>query len=445
MNAELYNESAEMAVIGALIRDNAALSRIPELTADDFANVFCQTAFKAIKTILGEKRKADLITVDEEYEAICGQRPNPQFLIGCVESSPSSANIRGYAQIMLEASERRNLRKIALAAVQSCEDKTADISAVAEELRVKLAQMGRTRGETSTFADTLLAAYEDAEARAKGTITPIRTGIPVLDSKLGGFLPGEMTVIGARPGVGKTAFALQIALNAAMEAKKRVLFCSAEMLDTQLGARFLARLAHVPATQMRSGKTRDDDWLRMSEAIQAYSELPVTFLYDQRTVEDICATARRKHELGECDILIVDYLQLLRTRQQFREDRLRVGYISQLLKGLTTTLRIPVVALAQVRRQNLGGRSRCPALDDLRDSGAIEQDADNVLFLHRPDDEGDLTVRESERSALRVCLQSGAKQFIVLSIAKQRQGVTGLASTIFDPSLMLYLPIGGKA
>ena len=91
------------------------------------------------------------------------------------------------------------------------------------------------------------------------------------------------------------------------------------MLDTQLGARFLARLAHVPATPMRSGKTSDEDWLRMSEAIQAYGELPVTFLYDQRTVEDICATARRKHALGECDILIVDYLQLLKTRQQFRD------------------------------------------------------------------------------------------------------------------------------
>ncbi len=440
--AALYSPTAEKYVIGAMLRDTrAALLAIDKLKDQDFADPDVFRIFSAMRNLLANRQPVDMATVDAKIASLYGESAvKPELLVECSRSVPASANVRAYIQMVRESSVRRRLDEISNTLARMANDETADTAEAINEARNRLNALQTSDGQWASSADVMLAAYEDVERRAKGTTRPITFGLNSLDKLTGGIFPGELTVIGARPAVGKSAFAMQIALSAALQAGTKVCFASAEMVDTQIGQRMIARGSKINGAKLRTAEIRDDDWATMAASLDVYGQLPIQFLFHAKYIEDIAEQTRRQVENGACELLIVDYLQLLRSRQSFREDRLRVGHISKMLKDLTTDLKIPVIALAQVRRQNSGGTSRMPVLDDLRDSGAIEQDADNVIFLHRPDSVEDRAVPESDYS-LFTNFCKGAMQYIVLNVAKQRQAKIGIVSCVFDSEKMLYKAI----
>lgn len=432
----------EKCVVGSILRNISAVKRISKLTPDDFTSIDCRRAFAAGCEIARDSAKIDILVLADRIDAKYGAgAASLEFLTDCMTSVPTSVNAGEYAKAVLEASARRKLTALADKMRALAADKTQDVGATISEAQGSLRGMLDADEGWEPIGDVMLSAYEDCELRTKGERRPTVTGIEPLDRLTGGIWPGELTIIGARPAVGKSAFAMQLAVNAALLGEKKVCFASAEMVDVQMGQRLIAKTSRLNAQRLRRSDITDGEFSTMASAINVYGQLPVSFLFSSKYVEDICAETERKHDLGECEVLVVDYLQLLRTRQKFKEDRLRVAHISQMLKALTTDLKIPVIALAQVRRQNNNGRARCPALDDLRDSGTIEQDADNVVFLHRPDGDDDQTIRPDDLALFRRVQRDGREQYIVLNVAKQRQGEVGMTAVLFDGARMDYRPI----
>lgn len=210
------------------------------------------------------------------------------------------------------------------------------------------------------------------------------------------------------------------------------------MVDSQFGQRLISNTTKIDGMKLRSAKLEAEDWELIGDAMCQYSALPISFTFGTKTIEDLRNDVQRKIDLGECDLVVIDYLQLLKTKRRFDIEHERVGYISHALKQMTTDFKIPVVALAQAKRQNNNGRARCPVLDDLRSSGDIEQDADTVIFLHRPDDSYDTAIDERDKPYFDTLTRNGL-QYIAFSVAKQRQGQTGIIGAIFDPAHMRYI------
>jgi len=289
------------------------------------------------------------------------------------------------------------------------------------------------------MSDVMLNTYANLEQRVNGEITSITTGIKNIDNLIGGFFGGEMTVIGARPAVGKSVFGMNVAMAAAADGFK-VGVVSREMSDIQYGQRILSYETRLDGMKIRKADIKEDEWQLITEGMTMASALPIEFLFTVRTVEDLRAEVQRKVNRGELDMLIVDYLQLMSSSQRFKEDRLRVGYISQSLKSIALDFNIPVVALAQVKRYAGGARATMPTLEDLKDSGSIEQDADGVIFLHNPYDEDDNYIDPRDRDMFQTYKANGYT-YLCIGVAKQRQGTTGVACVLFDKRTMRYLAI----
>lgn len=439
----LRADNAEMAFIGCVIRRGSVPNDVTGLAADSFFIPDARRAFEACQRLTAEKVPIELITVVEEIEAQYGTgAANHSFLLDCLHSMPSAIMAPTYAKIIQEASARRRLYDMAVGLQRDAQDPASDLLALADEAKGKLKSVALGGSRWLLGAEVMLRAYEDLEQRSQGLIKPIVSGIESLDLLTGGFFPGELTIIGARPAVGKSAFALQIATSGAIISERQTCFASAEMADVQIGQRMLANAAKIRGQRLRTGTVSDEDWGKLSEALTDYTQVPISFFFDTRYIEDICNEATKRAEQGGCDMLVVDYVQLLRTRRRFEQDRLRVGYISKCLKALSLELKIPVVALAQVSRQAV---NRCPQLSDLRDSGDLEQDADNVIMLHRPDDASDPYIADENREMFRTFCRSDSEwQYIVMNVAKQRQGSVGVCAAIFDPSKMIYGSIRRK-
>jgi replicative DNA helicase len=258
----------------------------------------------------------------------------------------------------------------------------------------------------------------------------------VLDKITSGFHRGELSIIGARPAVGKSALGMHIALATAAQGY-RVGVVSREMTDVQYGARILGSRAEIEPGKMRTGQLDPYDWTQLSEAMQHYSDMSVSFMFSARDIEDLRMEVQRKIDGEGLDMLVIDYLQLLQTRRRFEKDYLRVGYISKAIKDMTTDFNIPIIALAQVGRSSA---RTMPNLSELRGSGDIEQDADNVIFMHRPEDASDDSILSGDGGMI-AALEAENKQYIVLEIAKQRQGQTGRTAVVFDPARMKYTSI----
>ena len=251
------------------------------------------------------------------------------------------------------------------------------------------------------------------------------------------FFPGELTVIGARPGVGKSAFGANVALEAARKGY-RVAVVSREMTDVQYGQRMMSRGALVDGMKLRKASLDDDDWMKMTEALTEMSTLPISFMFSVTSIEDLRIEVQRKMLKGELDMLIVDYLQLMQTRQKFRDqEHLRIGYISKALKAMAVDFNIPVIALAQVNRDSDG---QMPTMRNLKASGDIEQDADNIIFLHKPANSTDRCVYPEDRQTFEA-FEALGYVYLCIAVAKQRQGATGNICLLFEPSHMRYLEI----
>ena len=411
-----------------------------DLLPQDFSDPEYAKVYRAIQSLVAKQRQIDLVSLDAEMTVLYGDGWRSDVLIDLTRQRDYTVakwqDIKDHIQIVKALSTRRQAIANLEVLVESLRDPRKDIGETLAEIQDAADRVVTDEAEWVSMSDVLLKTFEYVEKRQKGEIKSITTGLGGLDSLIGGFFAEEMTIIAARPSVGKSAFGANIAL-AAARAGFKVGIVSCEMSAEGLGQRLLSHGSFVDGMKLRRADLDDEAWGRVADAMAEMSELPIEFLFDCSAVEDVVKTARRKARKGELDILIVDYLQFMETRRNFREERLRIGYISHNLKRLARRAHIPVIALAQVTRQ---GEGAMPTMKMLRESGDIEQDADGIIFLHRPDNPDDPSVYPPDRQGLKLWKDKGLT-YLCIGIAKQRNGSIGQTCCLFDASLMHYIEI----
>lgn len=443
------NQEAEQALLGVLMFDAAAFERLPEgLKAEHFSEPYHQRIFAAAAALIQCGRVADPSLVadalksDLAYEEFGGL----QHLMLLVDKAPSSIAAKDYARSIMDLALRRDLIRIGgeIAATAPNPDSPAsDHLTTAEALLFDLAESGSKERPVATFAEALDEAVDQARAAfaRDGKLTGITTGLIDLDQKLGGLHPSDLLILAGRPSMGKTALALNIAVNAA-KAGARVFFPSLEMSKGQLGLRALADFADVSGDRLRKGIVTRDELFRVEDARDHFRSLPI-HIDDTGGIHiaKLCARARRQHRKTGLDLIVVDYLQLVTTDSGKGGNRVQeVSQITGALKALAKELNVPVLALSQLSRQVESREDKRPMLSDLRESGSIEQDADVVMFVYR--EEYYIGRAEpAEDSAKHLDWQdqmnkvAGKAEVIV---GKQRHGPIGTVHLAFDSDLTRF-------
>jgi len=412
----LFSVEAEQAVLGGLLLDNNAVDRIGGLDAAHFYRDDHRVIFTQILQLVIANRPADVVTV---FESLQGQGRADRagglpYLTAMAQRTPSAANIARYAEIVRD---RALLRETAAAARKVLElveapspMKGAEIVDKAQALLADLAQVG-VRREPKMLYELLVEFVEEVDQRHHSQIDPaISTGLESLDNALnGGLHPGNLVIVAGRPSMGKTALTTDIGLTIAQT--HSVLLLSMEMSDREIVARAAANRGNISLSALLRGHMEDRDWPRLTYAVQHIGDLrfavddsPALSLLEVKTK---AKAHQRKHGL---DVLIVDYLGLMSGGEEKMRTQ-QIGAYSRGLKALAKELDIPVVALAQLSRKNEERPDRKPILSDLRDSGDIEQDADVVMFVHRPE------MYDPNNEALR--------GYAEVLIRKQRNGALG--------------------
>ena len=436
----LANNNAEDSLIGACIRNPKALDALEGLCEQDFTQPHARAAFRAIRGLADQNRRVDLVTVVEAVEGTSKRVSDmPVYLSSCAQKTPVWANAGEYGAIVKELSIRRRIVDVSAQISRSALDRSQDCAKTLDDARLALADIVVSRHATQGISDVLASAYEYAVGVASGEIKPIPTGMPGIDGTIGGLFRGEYTIIAARPSIGKSAFAASVALAAAKNGA-HVAICSREMTDVQYGQRLLSSTAYVDGMRMRTGKLYDGEWPLLGDAMAELSALPIEFMFTVRTVEDLRQECMRLKEQGGLDVLVVDYLQLMDSAGSFEKEYLRIGKISHALQALAHDLNIVVLALAQVGRS---AQNAMPTLAELRGSGDMEQDADGVIFLHRPENAQDRTVNPMDKSRFDEFKAMGY-EYISIHIAKQRNACTGYINILFEPAKMRYYAIDRK-
>lgn len=441
MNETFYNEKAEKSILALIATDPKASEYIPQLVSEDFYDGMHRQIFGAMQTLYADKQQIDLLTISDVSKKLYGNDGEAMVTDSLVQilseySFGASWMVKGHIDILKATSMRRRMLEIIDKSRADLLDESNDTVAVLDTTRQALRDMVITKHSWKSMVDVLLATYEALERRAKGDEPTMPSGISCLDLTTTGFHKGELTILGARPAVGKSALGAHIALSTAAQGYK-VAILSREMTDVQYGTRIMARGTEVDTNKLRTGDLSVDDWCAITESLSLYTNLNISFMFSTRFIEDLRMEVQKKVDAGELDMLVVDYVQLMQSKQRFDKDYLRIAYVSKMLKDMTTDFNIAILALAQVGRSSDG---TMPTLSELRGSGDLEQDADNVLFMHRPKDSSDKYVRPADRELFERMKDNGM-QYIAIDIAKQRQGQTGTVPVIFNPSRMRFTAI----
>ncbi|MEO0292662.1 MAG: replicative DNA helicase [candidate division WOR-3 bacterium] len=421
-----YSEEAEIAVISSMLVDMGAVAEVSTvLVPEDFYYPSHSIIYNAILDVYNKGQKVDVVTVverlkkDRALEKVGGSSYVASFVKGTI----SPENVIYYAEIVREKAILRELIEKSRLIIDRASAAREDVDLILDEAENLIFDVRKKRGYERVMPITplLKEVMKIIEERAekKDLITGISTGLLELDHLSSGFQKGELIIIAARPSVGKTALALNFAAHIAIKENIPVLFFSLEMHWESLIFRLLAAEARIDGNRIRRGYIREDEWVALTSAVSRLTEAP--FYIDaspSMTIFELRAKARRMKKKYNIGILFADYLQLIKGPQiQTREQE--VAAISRALKSLAMELNIPVVALSQLSRQpERRGRDSKPILSDLRESGAIEQDADFVLFIHRPD-QFKKSVEVPEEKA-------------ELIIAKQRNGPIGSFEVAFS-------------
>lgn len=422
------NIEAEQAVLGGVLLDAEAFVRALEtLSPDgsDFYHPVHAKLWRGMVALSDKNTPVDLVTLSDIFKHTddLSTVGGISYIGEIADSTPTAANIGYYARIVKEKSI---LRKIIHASTEVVErayagtESTEEFIDDAERIIFEVTQ-DRTKRAFYSLKDLMKPTFETIEGlfARKTHITGVATGYPELDKLTSGLQDSDLIIIAGRPGMGKTSFALNIAENAAIDAKIPVAVFSLEMSKEQLAQRMLASHARVELQNIRNGRLREEDWGRLTNAVGVLSEAPI-YIDDTpaQTVLDLRAKARRwKNELG-LKLIIVDYLQLMRGRRSGENREQEISDISRSLKALAKELHVPVIALSQLSRMTeKRGDDKKPQLSDLRESGAIEQDADVVMFVYR---EALYKQCECPKDLCTCGLRRGAE----IRIAKQRNGPT---------------------
>ncbi len=432
------NIEAEQSVLGAIIFDNEALPKALEMLApEDFYRESHRRLYNTMLDLFNKNDPIDIVTLTDhlrktdELDAIGGIA----YLSTLVNSIPTSANIRFHARIVREKSLLRALIQTAthISTKVYEDDLEADeMVDYAEKVIFDIADK-RTKTSFATMKDVVKDTFKLIEHLydKKEAITGVPTGFKDLDELTAGFQPGELIIIGGRPGMGKTAFALNIAQHVGIEMKEPVAVFSLEMSKEQLVMRMLCAESMVDSSQVRKGFINRQDWPKLTSAAGRLSEAPI-FIDDSSglTVLEIRAKARRlKMEHRGLSLVVVDYLQLMRSRGNLERREQEIAEISRSLKALAKELKIPVVALSQLNRAVEQRSGNKPTLADIRESGAIEQDADVIIFIYKDGEQA------KDNPAVR--------NIIKIDIAKQRNGPTGVINLTFLSNCTKFVDYSG--
>ena len=409
-----FSMEAEQSVLGAiLINPRAVLDAVSVLHPSDFYLPQNAAIFEAVYELFSAGDVVDSVTISERLRQSGHYDPDttPQYLLYLAEFTPSSANTQRYARIVYEKAMLRALISASEQIAQNCMAEAGEFSLLmdqAEQLIYDLSH-GRRINEMRPIAEVVDEAYTRISELFNGNreLGGIPSGFSDLDAKIGGLSRSDLILIAARPGIGKTSLALNIASHVALKEKKGVAIFSLEMSGEQLVSRMISSLALVDSSRLRTGDIRPDEWTRLAEAVSILGDSPMKIDDNAGvTVQEIKAKLRREKDIG---LVIIDYLQLMRSGSRSENRVQEVAEISRSLKIMARELDIPVVALSQLNRASESRKDKKPMLSDLRESGSIEQDADIVIFLYRDEDNPDLE----------------ARNIVNCSVAKNRHGATG--------------------
>jgi replicative DNA helicase len=416
-----HSIESEQSLLGGLMLDHKSWDKIADIVSEpDFYRKDHKLIFSAIASLAEEANPCDVVTVSEwldnrgELEAAGGL----EYIASLANETPGAANARSYAKILRERSMLRSLisagNEISGAAFASDGRTAAEIVDDAERLVFEIAESGsRGRSGFKSLKQILPEAVDriDVLHQSDGDITGISSGFAEFDKLTAGLQTGDLVIVAGRPSMGKTTFAVNMAENAAIGAKVPTAIYSMEMPAQQLAFRMISSLGRVDQTHLRTGKFPDEDWSRINTAVQLMSDAPI-FIDDTPGLSptEIRARARRlqrEHGLG---LIVVDYLQLMAVPGNKENRATEISEISRSLKALAKELSLPVVALSQLNRSVEQRTDKRPVMSDLRESGAIEQDADVIIFIYREEVYNQETPR---------------KGIADISIAKQRNGPIG--------------------
>ena len=427
-----HSNEAEQSVLGGLLLDNLAWDRAADLlTEGDFYRLEHRLIYAAVGALVGAGKPADVITVFEQLQQH-GRGEDAgglAYLNALAQSVPSAANLRRYAEIVRERAILRKLiaasDEIATTAFNPQGRAVSQILDEAESRVLKIGEEGARQRQGFQPIDKLVVDLIDrvTELFENGAeeVTGVRTGFYDLDRQTAGLQKGDLLVLAARPSMGKTAFALNIAENVAVHEGLPVLVFSMEMGASQLALRLVGSLGRIDQQHLRTGKLGDEEWGRLAEAVDKLKQAQVYI--DETpalTVGELRARARRMARQfgGTLGLIVVDYLQLMSGSASSDENRAtELGEISRGLKGLAKELQCPVLALSQLNRSVESRNDKRPMMSDLRESGAIEQDADIIMFIYRDD----YYNKDSSK-------EPGVSEII---IAKQRNGPVGTIKLTF--------------
>ncbi len=423
-----HNLEAEESLLGAMMLSRDAITSAVEarIEAGDFYKPAHTHMYEAVMSLYSQGEPVDPVTVAEELRRadLLDAMGGKSALLRIQALTPASANAAHYAKIVNELALLRRLIGVAGDIAEMGYDLTDDVTETLDRAEALVFEVAERRVTDSMIgiSEALQETLDQLEAMygTSGEVTGVPTGFTDLDDLLLGLQPSNLVVLAARPGCGKTSFALGAAANVAMAARRPVLFFSMEMGTLELTKRLLAGEARVDARKLQTGNIPEGDWSRLSHAVGRLAEAPL-FIDDNPhcTVMEMRAKARRtKARHGDLGLIVVDYLQLMTpsTSRRSENRQVEVAEISRGLKILARELECPVVALSQLNRQLEYRQDKRPMLADLRESGSLEQDADVVIFLYRDE------VYNPESD------QRGTAEVIV---AKHRNGPTGLTRLAF--------------
>jgi replicative DNA helicase len=384
-------------LIGAMLLSSEAVSVAYEtVQTEDFYRPLHGQIFGAIMALTHAGEPVDYVTVQAKLQERGAVAIELAVLSSLQMNTPSAANAQHYAEIVRDKAQQRRLIAVGGEIVDDSYVATDDVVGLIDEAERKINQIGDNRkiDTVSPLQRLLLSEADILEERGetRGQFNGLETGYKSLDLILQGLQPSSMTIIGARPGTGKTAFALGILIHVGAVVKRPALFFSLEMSRQELAERILASTARIDSSKLRTGDLSDADWNRAHEAF-GFLQSAQVFIDDNPslTVMDVRSRARRiKQQQGDLGVVIVDYLQLMSSRGRAENRQVEVSDMSRSLKILARELQCPVIALSQLSRKLEDRADKRPVMSDLRESGSLEQDADVVLFLFRPEQYGEV-------------------------------------------------------
>lgn len=413
-----HSDEAERSVIGSMILDRDAILTASEILIDeDFYQRQYGVLFTTMTELYNEGKPVDLVTLQDRLreKELPPELSSVEFIRDLAAAVPTSANVKHYANIVKEKAVLRRLIKVTEGIANECYLNREPVDVILEDTEKQIFDVvqNKSTGDFVGIDKIVLQSLESIEAasKTKGNVTGISTGFYDLDYKTAGLQPSDLILVAARPSMGKTAFILNIAEHVAVKNKKTTAIFSLEMSKDQLAKRMLSMNSKVDSQAIRSGELRDDDWIKLVESVKEVGssgliidDTPGISITELRSK---CRKYKIEHNL---DLVIIDYLQLMSGSKKTESRQQEVSDISRSLKALAREINTPIVALSQLSRAVEQRPDKRPMLSDLRESGAIEQDADVVMFIYRDE----YYNKDTE--------EPGVAEII---IGKQRNGPTG--------------------